>query len=281
MVSEQFPSWWEWQTYYWDGIFMIQQKILINYSTRKLCFFERWIRRELSNLTRLQQVTCIVQLQLIRILFSCFEIVVGEICHFLMGTLNSWIGLNSCRIIMCSGAEQVTLTIPLSAQRCNIYELQQTATVSNCLGNSSIPHCALGNYYWKFFVHSSLYRSGKSRRFNHNKFQRSQILSNGSFPCPLKGEILLQTINSHKKLKCYLTWLLIFFSFFFFLGPHTSILTLSLLLSYTFAYSIIIVSVSFLSTFISLIHKSLLSSLFIFCPPLPWFASFDLLGNTN
>ena len=112
-------------------------------------------------------------------------------------------------------------------------------------------------------MHSSLYRSGKSRRFNHNKFQRSQILSNGSFPCPLKGEILLQTINSHKKLKCYLTWLLIFFLFFFW-GPHTSILTLSLLLSYTFAYSIIIVSVSFLSTFISLIHKSLLSSLFIF-----------------
>ena len=64
-------------------------------------------------------------------------------------------------------------------------------------------------------MHSSLYRSGKSRRFNHNKFQRSQILSNGSFPCPLKGEISLQTINSHKKLKCYLTWLLIFFLFFF------------------------------------------------------------------
>ena len=128
-------------------------------------------------------------------------------------------------------------------------------------------------------MHSSLYRSGKSRRFNHNKFQRSQILSNGSFPCPLKGEILLQTINSHKKLKCYLTWLLIFFFLFFFLGPHTSILTLSLLLSYTFAYSIIIVSVSFLPTFISLIHKSLLSSLFIFCLPLlPWFASFDLLS---
>ena len=116
--------------------------------SRKLCFFERWIRRELSNLTSLQQVTCIVQLQLIRILFSCFEIVVGEICHFLMGTLNSWIGLKSCQIIMlCSGAEQVTLTIPFSAQRCNIYELQQTATVSNCLGNSSIPHCALANYY--------------------------------------------------------------------------------------------------------------------------------------
>ena len=182
---------------------------------------ERWIRRELSNLTSFQQVTCIVQLQLIRILFSCFEIVVGEICHFLMGTLNSWIGLNSCRFIMlCSGAEQVTLTIPLSAQRCNIYELQQTATVSNCLVNSSIPHCALVNYYKIeiFFLHSSLYRSGKSRRFNHNKFQRSQILSNGSFPCPLKGEILLQTINSHKKLKCYLTWLLIFFLFFFFFG---------------------------------------------------------------
>ena len=127
-------------------------------------------------------------------------------------------------------------------------------------------------------MHSSLYRSGKSRRFNHNKFQRSQILSNGSFPCPLKGEILLQTINSHKKLKCYLTWLLIFFLFFF-LGPHTSIITPYLLLSYTFAYSIIIVSVSFLPTFISLIHKSLLSSLFIFCLPLlPWFASFDLLS---
>lgn len=180
--------------------------------------------------------------------------------------------------MLCSGAEQVTLTIPLSAQRCNIYELQQTATVSNCLGNSSIPHCAVVNYYWKFFLHSSLYRSGKSRRFNHNKFQRSQILSNGSFPCPLKGEILLQTINSHKKLKCYLTWLLIFFLFFF-LGPHTSILTLSLLLSYTFAYSIIIVSVSFLPTSFFLIHKSLLSSLFIFCLPfLLWFASFDLLS---
>lgn len=120
--------------------------------------------------------------------------------------------------MLCSGAEQLTLTIPLSAQRCNIYELQQTATVSNCLGNSSIPHCALVNYYKieNFFLHSSLYRSGKSRRFNHNKFQRSQILSNGSFPGPLKGEILLQTINSHKKLKCYLTWLLIFFLFFFF-----------------------------------------------------------------
>ena len=48
-----------------------------------------------------------------------------------------------CCVMLC----EVTLTIPLSAQRCNIYELQQTATVSNCLGNSSIPHCALVNYY--------------------------------------------------------------------------------------------------------------------------------------
>lgn len=126
-------------------------------------------------------------------------------------------------------------------------------------------------------MHSSLYRSGKSRRFNHNKFQRSQILSNGSFPCPLKGEILLQTINSHKKLKCYLTWLLIFFLFFWG-GPHTSIIIPYLLLSYTFAYSIIIVSVSFLPTSFFLIHKSLLSSLFIFCLPFLWFASFDLLS---
>ena len=126
-------------------------------------------------------------------------------------------------------------------------------------------------------MHSSLYRSGKSRRFNHNKFQRSQILSNGSFPCPLKGEILLQTINSHKKLKCYLTWLLIFFLFFF--GDHIPpYLPPYLLLSYTFAYSIIIVSVSFLPTSLFLIHKSLLSSLFIFCLPFLWFASFDLLS---
>ena len=115
-------------------------------------------------------------------------------------------------------------------------------------------------------MHSSLYRSGKSRRFNHNKFQRSQILSNGSFPCPLKGEILLQTINSHKKLKCYLTWLLIFFSFFF-LGPHTSILTPYLLLSCTFAYSINNNCFCFLPLYFHFFNPQIPSFLFVYFLP--------------
>ena len=125
-------------------------------------------------------------------------------------------------------------------------------------------------------MHSSLYRSGKSRRFNHNKFQRSQILSNGSFPCPLKGEILLQTINSHKKLKCYLTWLLIFFLFFFFGTTylHTYPIPSPLLYICLFYNNCF----CFLPLYFHFFNPQIPSFLFVHCPLLPWFASFDLLS---